>query len=196
MHNAEKGPCPDSSDRSAERRAVDVRPSTDDEYFRFRELFDAHYDALLKFVVRVNGGNRHAAEDIAQETLLKAWRGLDGLRGDAQEIRPWLYTVARRLVIDADRSRRARPQEVADAPLEEIPTRDPTTSLVQTMAVHQALATLSMQHRTVIEYVYLRDYATETTARILGIPVGTVKSRLHYGLRMLRRTLGIGSAGS
>ncbi|WP_344967533.1 sigma factor-like helix-turn-helix DNA-binding protein [Salinactinospora qingdaonensis] len=63
------------------------------------------------------------------------------------------------------------------------------------MAVHQALATLSMQHRTVIEYVYLKDYATETTARILGIPVGTVKSRLHYGLRLLRGKLGRGASG-
>ncbi|GAA3730308.1 sigma-70 family RNA polymerase sigma factor [Salinactinospora qingdaonensis] len=113
--------------RAPAHEHIDVRPSTEDEYFRFREVFDAHHEAVLKFVLRINGGRRPQAEDITQETLLKAWRSLDGLHGDVAQIRPWLYTVARRLVIDAERTRQARPREVSGAPSKSWPRATPRT---------------------------------------------------------------------
>src|SRR4051794_41714517 len=74
-----------------------------------RRLWDEHAGALLAYCVRLTGGDRGRAEDVVQETLLQAWRhpeALDPARGSA---RPWLLTVARRLVIDQWRGRPARP---------------------------------------------------------------------------------------
>ena len=64
------------------------------------------------------------AEDIVQETLLRAWRNLDRLDENAGPVRPWLFTVAQHLAIDAHRARRARPPEVGDAALAAVPGLD------------------------------------------------------------------------
>jgi RNA polymerase sigma-70 factor (ECF subfamily) len=149
-----------------------------------RALHDDHAQALLSFVIGLNGGDRVKAQDVVQETLLRAWRNpqvLDGSRSP----RSWLLTVARRIVIDDWRSSR-RTAEVITA---EVPDRghpDATEDSLNRVVVSAALQTLSAEHRDAVVECYYRGSSVAQAAEALGIPPGTVKSRLHYGLRALR----------
>jgi RNA polymerase sigma-70 factor, ECF subfamily len=153
-----------------------------------RALHDEHAHALWTYVVRLTGGDRAKAQDVVQETLLRAWRTpsvLDQSRGSA---RGWLYTVARRIVIDEWRSTRSRHELVTDE-VPEPATADPDAIAQRTVdrdLVVAALRTLSDEHRDVILECYFRGSSVAQAALALGIPAGTVKSRTHYALRALR----------
>jgi RNA polymerase sigma-70 factor (ECF subfamily) len=157
-----------------------------------RALHDEHAHALWTYVVRLTGGDRAKAQDVVQETLLRAWRTpsvLDQAKGSP---RGWLYTVARRIVIDDWRSARIRPEVVTDELPE--PRSTGTTDLIGDQTVDRelvvaALRTVSPEHRDVILECYFRGSSVAEAARTLGIPPGTVKSRTHYALRALRLTL-------
>ena len=155
------------------------------------ELYEEHGVALKFHVMRLNGGDQHSAEDITQETMLRAWSHADSLRGSHRSMRPWLFTVARRLVIDAKRQRDVRPHEVpyplagdADTSVEEgfeaAQVRD---------EVIRALKSLTPVQREVILYTYYLGLSVAEVAQKLGIPPGTVKSRAHHALRALRARL-------
>jgi RNA polymerase sigma-70 factor (ECF subfamily) len=162
-----------------------VNPPGSDEVL-LRELYGQHAAALLRYLLPLTGGDRGRAEDLVQETLLRAWRHPEVLGRDAP-IRPWLYTVARNLAVDAHRARSARPREVSDAALAAMP--DPAADLdqaVQSWAVADALAGLRSEHRQVLIEIYFRAHTVAETAAILKIPEGTVKSRTHYALRAFR----------
>ncbi len=145
-----------------------------------------HAAALWSYVVRLT--NDHAlAEDVVQETMLRAWRRppADDESGSA---RAWLFTVARNLVIDHSRSARARHELVTDVSPERTEP-DRTDALFDSMLLTDALLALSEEHRSVVvRAYYLRLTAAEIAAE-LDLPEGTVKSRLHYGLRALRLAL-------
>ncbi len=151
-----------------------------------RELYDQHAAALLRYLLPLTDGDRGRAEDLVQETLLRAWRHPEAL-SRAAPIRPWLYTVARNLAVDAHRARSARPREVSDAVLSTVP--DPTADLdraVQGWVVADALASLRPEHRQVLIETYFRGHSVAEAAAILKIPAGTVKSRTYYALRAFR----------
>lgn len=156
-----------------------------------RALHDEHAAALWAFAVRLTGGDRGAAEDVVQETLLRAWKQADNpVFTDAQPnaARSWLYTVARRIVIDEWRSRRVRPERlVADVP--EWSTADPAEQLVESRLVADALGRLTADHRTVLVELYYRRSSVKEAAARLGIAEGTVKSRAHYALRAFKLAL-------
>ncbi|MBC6465385.1 sigma-70 family RNA polymerase sigma factor [Actinomadura alba] len=152
-------------------------------------LYRDFHEPLLGLVIKLTAGDRQWAEDIVQETLLRAWRSADQLYGD-ESLMPWLATVARRLVIDDWRRRRSRPMEVNDDPLEEMPDTDKWEQLLQSITVNEALRSLSPVHREVLVETFLRDRSVNEAAKVLGVPVGTVKSRCFYALRALRVALG------
>ena len=154
-----------------------------------RALYDRHAPVLLAYALRLTDGDRPRAEDIVQETLLRAWRNLDRLDDDAAPVRPWLFTVAQRLAIDAHRARRARPPEVGDAALVAVPVLDQVESTLDRIVIADALNSLSQEHRAVIVETYYRGRSVAEAAGVLGIPPGTVKSRCYYGLRALRLAL-------
>lgn len=150
-------------------------------------LHDEHGALLWRYVVRLTHDPAFA-DDVVQETLLRAWRRprlLDQTEGSA---RAWLFTVARNLVIDDRRSARAR-HEIPTDQLPEVPTDDQTDALLDAWLVADALHDLSPDHRAVIVCAYYRGQSVAETAGDLAIPEGTVKSRLHYGLRALRLAL-------
>jgi len=129
------------------------------------------------------------AEDIVQETFIRAWRLLPQLSSGDFPVRPWLYRVARNLLIDADRAARSRPVTVRAQPAEE--GRDDTglNRVLDQQLVTDALHQLSPAHRTVLVETFYRGHSLARVARQLGIPDGTARSRLHYALRALRRQL-------
>jgi RNA polymerase sigma-70 factor (ECF subfamily) len=153
------------------------------------ELWVTHGLALMRFACKLTLGDWQRAEDIVQETLLRAWRHPEVVGTGRAPIRPWLYTVARRVAIDMWRAR-ARIEEVADGHQPDVP--DPSDCIEQTITgldVRAALGTLSAPHRRVIVEMYYNNRSVAETARLLGIPPGTVKSRAHYATRKLRLVL-------
>jgi RNA polymerase sigma-70 factor (ECF subfamily) len=105
---------------------------------------------------------------------------------DPATVRPWLFTVARNVVLDAARARQARPSEVfSDVSLVAEPTND-IDQMLRRHAVRRSLSELSPPHRNALIQAYYHDRSTQEAAEVLGIPEGTVKSRIHYGLRCLR----------
>lgn len=154
-----------------------------------RALYDEHAGPLLGFATRLTGGDVGLAEDVVQETLLRAWRNLAALDPARGPLRPWLFTVARRVVIDQVRARSARPREVGDVALDTVPAPDEIDRAVQAWAIADALASLSQEHRQVLLETYYRGASVAEAAARLGVPPGTVKSRAYYALRELRLRL-------
>ena len=155
-----------------------------------RALYDAHAPVLLAYALRLTDGDRPRAEDIVQETLIRAWRNLDRIDQDGDRpVRPWLFTVAQHIAVDAHRARRARPTEVGDAALAVLPGLDQIEATLDRIVVTDALHSLSQEHRAVIVETYYRGRSVAEAARVLGIPQGTVKSRCYYALRALKLAL-------
>ncbi|MFD5032356.1 sigma-70 family RNA polymerase sigma factor [Streptomyces sp. NPDC058220] len=154
------------------------------------ELQRDHGPALLNFLLGLTYGDRHRAEDLLQETLVRAWQHPEAFEGPFDSMRPWLFTVGRRLAIDARRCRMSRPPEVSDRVLAATPEpHDATESTVAALDVRKAVKALSREHRAVLVQIYFRGLSVSETAQVLGIPPGTVKSRSYYALRALGRSL-------
>ncbi|MEU4173449.1 sigma-70 family RNA polymerase sigma factor [Streptomyces sp. NPDC026665] len=149
----------------------------------------AHVTALTCYVTRLLGGDRHRAEDIVQETLTRCWLKFGS--NDPAMLRPWLFTVARNLVIDSHRKNQARPQEVDGAAWleQEAAELDHIEKMLSSVVVIEALKRISPAHREVLYSAYYLGKSVEETSRSLNIPPGTVKSRLYYGIRSLRLAL-------
>lgn len=160
---------------------------TDADEELVRALHDEHAGALWAYVVSLTG-DRVSAQDIVQETLLRAWRHPESLDPARGSTRAWLFTVARRLVIDDWRSARNRRESVhADVP--DLAVVDESEQVLQQWVVAQALTRLSAEHRAVLRECYFAGRSVADAARTLGIPEGTVKSRTHYALMNLRLAL-------
>lgn len=151
------------------------------------ELYEQHSAALWRHVVRLTG-NASMADDIVQETLFRAWKRRHTLGSEPAGLRPWLFRVAHNLVVDDVRSARRRHESVTET-LPEQPTADRTNALFDAWMVESALTELSPDHRVVVINAYYGGKTVPEIARELGVPEGTVKSRLHYGLRALRLVL-------
>lgn len=152
-----------------------------------RALYAEHGGALLRYALRLTGGDRHRAEDLVQETIVRAWRHPRAVTD--RPARPWLFAVARNLAVDAYRARRSRPTEVGQAVLETLPAEDDPDRALESWTVVQALATLRPDHRNVIVETYYLGCSVSEAAAALGIPAGTVKSRTFYALKALKLAL-------
>jgi RNA polymerase sigma-70 factor (ECF subfamily) len=152
-----------------------------------RTLYAEHAGPLLRYALHLTSGDRQRAEDIVQETLLRAWLHPDAIA--ERPARPWLFAVARNLAVDAYRARKARPREVGESALELIPAPDEADRALESWAVADALQTLRPDHRAVLLETYYRGSSVAEAATVLGIPPGTVKSRTFYALRALKLAL-------
>ncbi|MDH3039217.1 sigma-70 family RNA polymerase sigma factor [Streptomyces sp. TRM75561] len=144
---------------------------------------------LFTFVSRLLGGDTHHAEDIVQETLLRCW--LKYGTADRAMLRPWLFTVARNLVMDAHRKNKNRPAEIDidQKNLADLAETGSDDVVLTSMTVKGAVRSLSPTHREVLYRTYFLQKTDEEVALDLDIPKGTVKSRRFYGLRALRLVL-------
>jgi RNA polymerase sigma-70 factor (ECF subfamily) len=154
-----------------------------------QRLYDHHGAALRGYVTALLEGDRQSAEDVVQETAVRAWRHADRLDGEGESFRPWLLKVARRLVIDRYRQRTSRPAEIGGDTPDRISEIDESERKLSALVLSEALGALSPAHREVIVEVYYRGNTIDEAARLLGVPAGTVKSRTYYALRALRHAL-------
>jgi RNA polymerase sigma-70 factor (ECF subfamily) len=152
-----------------------------------RALHDEHAAVLWRYVVRLTG-DRVRAQDVVQETLLRAWRKPEVLDQSESSARAWLFTVARNLVIDQQRSALHRREVGTDQP-PEVAVAEDTDAILDSWLIADALLRLSEEHRAVIIECYYQGRPVADAATRLGVPAGTVKSRLHYGLRALKLAL-------
>ena len=153
----------------------------------FAELVDltiARLDATARLVLR----DRDLARDAVQEALIRAWRDLPGLR-DPDRFDAWLHRLTVNACLDLVRHRRRRPVEVELIATDSPVTRDLSHDLAQHDLLDQALRGLDPGHRAVVALHYLLGMPLHEVAASLGVPVGTVKSRLHYSLAAMRATV-------
>jgi RNA polymerase sigma-70 factor (ECF subfamily) len=175
---------PGGLSRPAEGRSVEPR----DDFELLQALHDEHAHALLSYVVGLTNGDRNRAQDVVQETLLRAWRNAAVLDQADGSGRRWLFTVARRIVIDQWRSASRHPEVLTDHVPEEA-VEDTAEQTIDRQLVQAALQKLSMEHRQTLFECYFRGASIAEAADTLGVPPGTVKSRTHYALRALRQAI-------
>ncbi|WP_329529476.1 sigma-70 family RNA polymerase sigma factor [Streptomyces sp. NBC_01462] len=156
-----------------------------------RDLYLEHGPALYSYVLRMLGGDTYRAEDILQETLLRCWNKQNVADGEGMAVRPWMFRVARNLVIDAHRTRMARPLEINGNPwLDDMCAEaDDIDRMLSSVVVQDALRSLTPAHREALRATIFADRTTQQAAEALGVPQGTVKSRVYYALRSLKSAL-------
>jgi RNA polymerase sigma-70 factor (ECF subfamily) len=172
---------------TAAARATSPIGEADDERLQ-RFLYRRWQRPLLRFVLPIVNGDNQVAEDVVQETMLRAWRHGDALV--PERAGPWLYTVARNIAISSyHRKRGSRPQEVSIAGAS-VPTVDGELERVlDTAELKTALLQLDATHRDTVVQLYYFHRSVAEVAAALDIPSGTVRSRAFYALRELRTIL-------
>ena len=153
-----------------------------------RGLYEEHGRSLLAYATRLTG-DRAAAEDVVQETLIRAWKHAAAMVNEKGSVRGWLLTVARNIITDRVRAKAARPTEVAESPANPPVEVDHAEGVVNTMTVLGALDRISPEHKEILVELYYRGRTVTETAEALGLPPGTVKSRSYYALRAMRAVL-------
>ena len=152
-------------------------------------LYTEHYGVLLSFISRYVR-DRHRAEDLVQETLLRAWKHIDQIdasEADHRGTRAYLLTIARNCVTNAWRADQRRPQLVeGEAQINSVPSADSVDAMIEGWLVSEALDRLSLDHRAVVRSLYYEGRTVADTAQRLSLPEGTVKSRAYYAVRALR----------
>ena len=166
--------------------AVDQPPA--DVAARVGALFDLHHQRLFRLARRLSGSSEDA-RDLVQETFLRAYRAFDGYT-PGTNIRAWLHTILYRVRTDAFRRAGRSPQTVeldGDGPAVAAP-QDALASGGEDLA--RALDGLPEVFRTAVVLRDVQDLTYEEIARVLGVPIGTVMSRIHRGRALMRAALG------
>ena len=152
-----------------------------------RELHEQHAGALWSYALRLTG-DRGQAQNVVQETILRAWRNPQILDPQIGSQRSWLYTVARNIVSDEWRTARRSPDSETDR-ISDQPIYNAGDPLVNRHLVAAALCRLTQEHRDVLRELCVGGSSVAQAAQALGITPGTVKSRTYYALRALRLAL-------
>lgn len=155
----------------------------------YAELVARHREPIRAYVLRLTG-NRSTAEDVVQETLLRAWRHVESLTGRGNSVRGWLFRVAHNIAVDLMRRRRMvylAGDDVWDSLLRPVP--DHADAAIANATLIPALRRLTAEHRDVLFELYYRRSSVAEAAEAIGIPPGTVKSRAYYAVRVLRADL-------
>jgi len=155
----------------------------------FDRVYQTHRAAVRGwFVTRVDFAT---ADDLTQDTFVKVLRAIDTARGDAHDVRPWVFAIAYNVLTDHFRRLARRPVASGNelALLDEpAPATDPAGQVADAAACRSALLSLSPAHREVMWLAAVEEHTYEEIATMIRIPVGTVKSRLFNARRLLAVT--------
>jgi len=164
-------------------------PDARDAQRAARSLYRSYGPELYGFAVR-RLQDPGLAEEVVQDVFTRAWRSAERYRAERGSVRTWLYTIARSLVLDAERRRGRRPPPPpADAPADAVEPTEPIEMALLRYQVQLALSRLTPEHRQVIELVHFRGLTLSEAAELTGLALGTIKSRLHYASHSLRLAL-------
>jgi len=166
------------------RRTAPVSESADEE--GLRAAFLAHSGELYGYARR-SLADSGASEEVVQETFIRAWRARERFDPEIGSLRTWLFAIERRIVIDHARSRALR--QTNPLPADLVQVGDDIEKALVGWQVEEALRRLRPEHRQVLVETYYRGRSGREVAVELGIPEGTVRSRLFYALQSLRLTL-------
>jgi RNA polymerase sigma-70 factor (ECF subfamily) len=166
-----------------------VRAMADGDVAAFRALYERHGRDVFAYLLG-QIADRALAEELLQDVMLAAWTAAADFRGEGR-VRGWLLTIAHNRALNA-RRRLARGRAQALVP--GLPDSSPAVARAAARAesrldVAQALDRLSPEHRAVIVLSFYHELSVAETAGVLGIPPGTVKSRLHRAIAALRRRM-------
>ena len=151
------------------------------------QLYDRYEKRLYGLGLRLLG-DAGLAEELVQETFVRLWRQAARYDPGRGSVATFVFTIARRLAIDLWRRPSSRP--FAPQPETEVPASgDPLADVIRGLTVRDALESLSPPHREVLELSYRGDLRQSEIAELLGIPLGTVKTRTYYALRALKLAL-------
>jgi RNA polymerase sigma-70 factor (ECF subfamily) len=168
-----------------------MSPPADTDAEWVAAAYAAHGRELYRFALR-SLGDSGLAEEAVQTTYLRAWRAAERFDESLGSLRTWLFAIVRNVVVDMARARRARPALATSAAHdgERWPASDADVDRVLVAwQVEEALRRLSPDHRRALTEIYFRGRAYDEVAIELGIPTGTVKSRVYYALKALRLAL-------
>ena len=165
-----------------------LRLAADGDEGAFCELYNRHSASILNYLMHMLNETA-AAEDILQEVFIAAWKGARRFKGEAQ-VKTWLYRIAHNLVVSWWRKRRKTQQYIDD----QISWAQPGPEHViqdgwSNESILSELNRLSPAHRAVIELTFYHGLSYQEIARVLGCPVGTVKSRMSYARQYLSNAL-------
>ena len=156
----------------------------------FATLYDRHSRAAFSLAYRMMG-ERQAAEDLAQDAFLKAWRGAGSYRAERGSVRTWILSIVHNRGIDQLRSHasRRRTQDKMEAIT---PLSQPSEAFAETWRnsqrdqVREAMGTLPSEQLKILELAYFSGYTHVEISELLGLPLGTVKGRMRLGLKKIR----------
>jgi len=145
---------------------------------------------LFRHIAMVMDGDQQAAEDALQEALLAICRHVGGLR-DPRWFRAWAYRIATRIAVRHAKRSRRQPDAVPPEALAEVAADPPDEVPEEAVlaALHSALSAVPRASQLVLRMHYFDEMTHLEIAEALELPLGTVKSRLHYGLASLRKVI-------
>jgi RNA polymerase sigma-70 factor (ECF subfamily) len=152
----------------------------------------AAYDALGSELYRMTHralNDDGLAEEAVQETFLRAWRAADRYDPKRSSLRTWMFAIARNVTIDLARARSVRPERTGQEVEHTQEAKDTPEESLRAWEMEEALRHIGPHHRHAIVETYYRDRPCAEVAAEAGVPVGTMRSRLYYGLKALRLVL-------
>jgi RNA polymerase sigma-70 factor (ECF subfamily) len=175
-----------------ERSDGELLSEVSDDPSAFMEIFERHFTSVHRFIARQIGAS--AAEDATAEVFVRALRGAGSFTSDTGDARPWLLGIAANVVrVELRRRYQCQPQPIEAADREATRSMDESglEAVGHLAEVEKALETISIEDREpLLLYAWL-DLSYEEIAMALGIPVGTVRSRIARARRCLRAQLGM-----
>ena len=161
-----------------------------EDHHAFGELVRRYQSPMRAFLARMARGDSHLADDLAQETFLKAWRKLNTFRGDAR-FSTWLFGIAFNEFRSAARARKEiATDELADPPPEPQTAATDSNSRLR-LDLTEALKRLNSHERAAILLCCQNGLSHEEAAQVLGCPLGTVKTNILRGKENLKRQLSL-----
>lgn len=154
----------------------------------FEELLKLHSPRLRFFVGRMLGSRQEGAEDLLQEVWLMAYRSLPKLH-DAGAFRSWIFSIARARVCREFRRAKVEFQQLDEFKHDEQAAEEDPDATVDAEAVRMKVEALAPEHREALLLRFVEDMSYEEIAQVTGTALGTVRSRIHYAKRALRRAM-------